>query len=337
MKSSMAGRVSSVPPDLLALLDEHLAPALTDGTIRSEVSEATLVGIARELLGRPGKQFRARLVELAFELAGGEVGELCPVIPQLVEIVHAGSLIVDDIQDDSPERRGGPALHRLYGVPLAINTGNWLYFAAYHLIDRTGLTEGAALEIYRRLTRTMFRSHQGQALDLAIDVTAMRQRDVLELAEAAAALKAGELMSFAAALGGLAAGAILPTVESLARFGAALGVGLQHLDDAGGLRGRRDKGREDLAGHRLTWPWACLAGELDTVGFTRLQHKLRDARDGDLDELIDELAGLLGEDAHHRAHVRLDGARVMLTEQFAGHPALSAVDAELARLERAYA
>jgi len=259
------------------------------------------------------------------------------VIPQLVEVVHAGSLIVDDIQDDSLERRGGPALHRLYGVPLAINTGNWLYFAAFHLIDRAALGDGAALEIYRRLTRTMFRSHQGQALDLAIDVTALRQRDVLELTDAAAALKAGELMSFAAALGGLAAGAVIPRVESLARFGAALGVGLQHLDDAGGLRGRRDKGREDLAGHRLTWPWACLAGKLDTVGFTTLQRKLRDARDGDLDPFIDELAGLLGDDAYDRACIRLDGARGMLTEQFAGHPALSSVDAELARLEHAYA
>jgi geranylgeranyl pyrophosphate synthase len=329
----------AAPPVVLAVLDELLAPAVAaacpESGVDPEIWDRVLVGLARDLLARPGKQLRARVVELASELAGSAAGPP-PVIPQLVELVHAGSLIVDDIQDDARCRRGGPALHRVSGTALAINTGNWLYFAAYHLIGRAGLPDGAALEIHRRLTRAMFRSHQGQALDLAIDVTELRQREVAVLAAAAAALKTGELMSFAAELGGVAAGASAPVIASLARFGAALGIGLQQLDDLGGLRNprRRDKAREDLAGRRLTWPWAYLAHMLDEVRFAKLQRRLRDAGDGELDALATELAELLGDEAHRGACARLDAARAELAAAFPGHAALARVDAELARLER---
>jgi geranylgeranyl pyrophosphate synthase len=328
-------------PEVVAVLEELVAPAVAAATpepgIDPAIWDRVLVGMARELLARPGKRIRARLVELSFELAGG-AGAPPPALRQLVELVHAGSLIVDDVQDGALRRRGGPALHHVCGTPLAINTGTWLYFAAYHVIDGAGLADGAALEVHRRLTRALLHGHQGQALDLAIDVTELRQREVPELADAAAALKTGALMSFAAELGGIAAGAPPDVRAALAGFGIALGVGLQHLDDLGGLcnGGRRDKGREDLAGRRLTWPWAYLARELDEVRFAKLQRRLRDAR-GTLDALdafAAELAELLGDGARRRACARLGDARARLEAAFPGHAALAKVDAALAALER---
>ncbi len=324
--------------DLLASLDRFLVPlvaaACPEPGVDPEIWERVLIGFVRDLLARPGKQLRARMVELAFELAGGGT-RLPPVIPQLVELVHAGSLIVDDTQDDARCRRGGPALHRVYGTALAINTGTWLYFAAYHLIGSAGLPEAAALEIHRLLTQTMLHSHQGQALDLAIDVTELQQREVAALADTAAALKTGALMRFAAELGGLVARAPAPVVASLARFGVALGIGLQQLDDLGGLRDnrRRDKAREDLLGRRLTWPWAYLAGELDEVRFAQLQRRLRDAGGGELDALTTEIGELVGDEAHRRACAWLARARAALAAAFPGHAALARVDAEFAQLE----
>lgn len=149
MKPSLPLAPWAVPPDprdgfgnrfdLLASLDRLLVPlvaaACPEPGVDPDIWERVLIGFVRDLLARPGKQLRARMVELAFELAGGGA-RLPAVIPQLVELVHAGSLIVDDIQDDSRCRRGGPALHRVSGTALAINTGTWLYFAAYHLIVR---------------------------------------------------------------------------------------------------------------------------------------------------------------------------------------------------------
>ena len=61
-----------------------------------------------------------------------------PPWPRMFEIIHAGSMIVDDIEDDSSERRGAPAVHRLHGLPLALNAGNWMYFAPFRLVERAG-------------------------------------------------------------------------------------------------------------------------------------------------------------------------------------------------------
>ena len=330
---------ASRPLDLVELLDRELTPLVesASASVTPEIWQEALIGLARELLARPGKQFRARLVALGWAL-GGARRPLPTLAGQLVELIHAGSLIVDDIEDDSSRRRGRPSLHRLYGLPLALNTGNWLYFAAYHLLDLLGHGDTESLVLYRRLTETMIRSHQGQALDLALDVTELRQRDIADAVDDAASLKAGALMSFAAELGGMTGGADRDELAVLSEFGRALGVGLQHLDDLGGIRclPRREKGREDLAGRRVTWPWAYLASELDEVRFHGLQTKLRHARAGDLDQIADELADLLGEEAYGSACALLESAFVPLRETFPDHPALAEVRAEISRLEQSY-
>jgi hypothetical protein len=61
----------------------------------------------------------------------------------VVESLHAGSLIVDDIEDDSDLRRDAATLHRIYGVPVALNAGNWLYFWPQVLLSRIPLTDEA--------------------------------------------------------------------------------------------------------------------------------------------------------------------------------------------------
>lgn len=338
-------RPASGERDLLELLETELADAMReaggDGKVAAEVWQRALVAPAREFLGRPGKQFRARLVRLAHALCCGEgdAAQLSPLLPALVELVHAGSLIVDDIEDGARHRRGERTLHRICGTPLAINTGNWLYFAAYHLIGRAGLDGAATHELYTRLTRTMLRSHQGQALDLGADVTATPQRELAAMIDTAAALKSGELMRFAAELGAIAAHAPAPAVDALSRFGASLGIGLQRLDDLDGIRDprRRDKAREDLAGRRPTWVWACLAGALDEPRFAALQRVAAGAvhaRPEALDAFAAELAELLGDGARVRACRELAVALDRLATTFPGHPALREVEAELARLER---
>ena len=56
---------------------------------------------------RPGKEFRGRLTEIAWALAGGR-GPAPVELGAAVEALHLGSLIVDDIEDGSARRRGGP-------------------------------------------------------------------------------------------------------------------------------------------------------------------------------------------------------------------------------------
>ncbi len=61
--------------------------------------------------------------------------------------LHLGSLIVDDIEDGSPIRRGGPALHLQIGTPLALNAGNWLYFLPGLLVSRLELPQTRELSL----------------------------------------------------------------------------------------------------------------------------------------------------------------------------------------------
>jgi geranylgeranyl pyrophosphate synthase len=224
-----------------------------------------------ELLHRPGKGFRQRLTDTAYRLAGGE-GAPPALLGAMLEVIHAGSMIVDDIEDDSDGRRGGPAVHRLHGLPLALNAGNWMYFAPLDLIGELGLPPWAELHLRRRATRTLLDCHYGQALDLAARPDQLEQQQVGNVARTISTLKTGRLLGLCAEAGAILAGAGHATQVALHRFGEALGVGLQMLDDLGNLTGKAapDRRHEDLRQGRVTWAWAWAASRLDQPAFAEL-------------------------------------------------------------------
>ena len=102
---------------------------------------------------------------LCCELAGGEAEEALPLAP-VVEFPHNGSLIVDDIEDSSDLRRGEPAVHKIYGEDMSINTGNLLYFLPTFLIDESDFSDELKLRLYRYYTVNLRRLHFGQGLDI---------------------------------------------------------------------------------------------------------------------------------------------------------------------------
>lgn len=247
-----------------------------------ELWRRALLDPAREFLRRPGKELRGKLTALCFRGAGGR-GVMARELPWVVELIHAGSLIVDDVQDDSAQRRGAPALHRMIGVPLAINTGNWLYFFALSLLEDLPLPAGARAALTREAIAALMSCHHGQSLDLSIDVRHLEPRHLPQTVATTTRYKTGALMGLAARLGAVAAGAAPERAEAIAHFGEELGVGLQMLDDLGSIaaRARRDKGLEDLRGGRPTWPWAWLCAALDELAVARLQQRLRAAHSDD--------------------------------------------------------
>jgi geranylgeranyl pyrophosphate synthase len=330
---------SSLPGPLVALLDEALADG--DGGLPPHLWERALLGPAREFLRRPGKRFRARLVEACWMLAGGAADAMPAELPLIVELLHAGSLIVDDIEDGSHVRRGAAALHELYGTALALNTGNWMYFWPLALIDRLRLDAQATAELHRRARTTLLRCHQGQALDLALKVTELEQGEVPRVVKATTQLKTGALMELAAALGGIAAGGSDAAVEAMTRFGRELGKGLQMLDDLGGITcaARRDKGAEDLRLGRPTWPWAWAARATSQATFAELQRRARGLGDADgwvVDALGQDLAALIGELGRARVQSSLSLALAVLRDALGASPVLEAIEDEIQRLEQSY-
>ncbi|MBT8494323.1 MAG: polyprenyl synthetase family protein [Deltaproteobacteria bacterium] len=311
----------------------------TELGVPTELWEKALLGPAREFLSRPGKEFRARLVHSAWSLAGGEGDQMPAQLPLLVEIIHAGSLIIDDIQDQSESRRGAETLHKLYGTAVAINTGNWLYYWPFVLIGRLGLEPTVQLDLYQQASLTMLRCHQGQALDLSARVFELGARDLPGVVAATTRLKTGSLMEFAARLGASAAGGDRKTTALLSKFGRELGCALQMLDDVGGLmaKSRRAKGNEDLRLARPTWPWSWLAEDADEVTFAKLHGDARAVFDGSDPELVAApLRELLGQSGPAKVKHHLQRALAGLEEEFPGAPALTSIHREVSRLERSY-
>jgi geranylgeranyl pyrophosphate synthase len=292
-----------------------------------------------DFLSRPGKEFRARLVDLCWKLCTGH-RRVPGKLDSIVEIVHAGSLIVDDIEDGSPLRRGRPALHIDYGVPTALNAGNWLYFWAYALIEQLDLGPHVELALYRRLSQTMARCHEGQALDLTVRMGQLSQRHVARVVEATTRSKTGALMGLSAAIPAVASGASHQASSQFQRFGEGLGVGLQMLDDLGGLTSERrcHKGHEDLLHGRPTWPWAWLAGELTEIDYLRLQQKAREveARDLHPEALAEQLRKALGPQAKHRVFNHIVQTLRLLPRDLPGGHHMRELQDELARLMRSY-
>ena len=269
----------SAPRSPLHLLDaskEELFPisdhpSVTRG-VREGLWEDVLLAPVNDILSRPSKAFRARLVEAGARLVRGE-GHVPEAALALVEILHAGSLIIDDIEDNSKIRRGKKAVHKAHGVPRSINAGNWMYFAAFAQIGALGLTPAAELEVYREATRTLLDCHRGQALDLGVRLGEVTRTEVPQVVAETSLLKTGALMGFSLALGARVAGGSDAQVGTAARIGRELGLALQQLDDLGNLSAKSEASKryEDLREGRLTWPWAWAAESLDALEFGQLE------------------------------------------------------------------
>jgi geranylgeranyl pyrophosphate synthase len=332
-----AAVIATAPGALGDLLDAELREM--GNALPAQVWERVLLGPAREVLSRPGKQFRANLVDAAWRLAGGAAGGPPLALTAAIEILHAGSLVIDDIEDDAELRRGGPALHRSHGVPLALNTGNWMYFFAFSLIDRAPLAEPIRIELHRAMLRGVLDCHRGQALDVGHDVTGVARGELRAVVSATTALKAGALTRLATELGVIAAGGGADRRSAICQFGEALGIGLQMLDDLGAVTAcwRLDKSREDLWQLRPTWAWVWTAEAADDASWARVTRWAQQV--ARLREDPEPLARLLGSYAVRRGgdEVRGQLAAARRAIQGLAEPrTLAVIDAELARLEASY-
>ncbi|MDR0598452.1 MAG: polyprenyl synthetase family protein [Treponema sp.] len=195
-----------------------------------------------DLVSRGGKRWRPLLTILICENLGG--GDAALALVPLVELPHNASLIHDDIEDNSEERRGKAAAHILYGTDTAINSGCFLYFLPLDCIEAWDAPPELRNRVYRLWGEYMRRLHLGQAMDIAWH-RAEQSAPLPRLSEydLMCRLKTGCLARFAAILGvyaAAAAGAIEPGdidrwADPLGDAAENLGVGFQILDDVKNL------------------------------------------------------------------------------------------------------
>ena len=232
-----------------------------------QILQRALLDPIEELTSIRGKRIRGQLVAFSYRLLCGGLPDSvlaekrCRLAAEAVEFIHAGSLIVDDIEDGSPVRRGRPALHLRYGMPIALNAGNWLYFWPFDLFKEIGVPKDRLLHIYESCHRTLLRAHLGQAIDLGAKIDALAQEDVVDVCVNSIRLKTGALMGFAALLGAVISASSGRVLSILDDFGRDLGVALQMYDDLGNAIGKCEPSKryEDLTLSRPSWVWACAA------------------------------------------------------------------------------
>lgn len=220
-----------------------------------------------------GKRFRSRMVELSGRLILAyrqrtlteDAAARLNLAGQAIEDIHLGSLVIDDIQDGSLVRRGQPSLHKQVGIPLALNAGNWLYFSALKNLMQIPWSSVCECEAVDLAIESMLQAHEGQAIDLGVDITLVPDELVASAVAASSNRKTGALMAAAFGLGFLAAN---PDGEfenglyqDFQKFGRKWGVALQMFDDLGAfqqsLLGRElpEKLFEDFRNRRPCFFW----------------------------------------------------------------------------------
>ena len=120
-----------------------------------------------DLLDRGGKRWRAVLF-LVFVEAFDEDPEAYLPYACIPEILHNGTIIVDDVEDEASMRRGDDALHHIYGQDVALNAGNAMYFLPLKLLmENPGdLPPERRLAAYEMLMYELNRTHLGQGMDI---------------------------------------------------------------------------------------------------------------------------------------------------------------------------
>lgn len=226
---------------------------------------------SNDLLSRQGKKIRSEIIQLSYT-AGGGVGNAPQALTDFIELLHAGSLVIDDIQDNATSRRGEQALHVRYGIPIAINTANWMYFEAFEKLNQIPLTANKNLVLLRQTLAVVKRCHEGQALDLSLRFDQLDQQIALSIVEEISMWKTGALTGLAAWLGAFVAGCDPIMCQRIESFGRELGVGLQMQNDFVELQKTAycKSESQDLENFRVTWPWAWLSISLSTDEYQQM-------------------------------------------------------------------
>jgi geranylgeranyl diphosphate synthase type I len=203
-------------------------------------------------VGAGGKALRPALAVLSAKAAGGRVQQCLPAAAA-VELVHAFSLIHDDIMDGDRMRRHRPAAWTVFGRSAAILAGDaLLVLAGELLLERE---TGGCARAARGLAEGTLQLIAGQASDLEFEQRAEVSLDECRLMSTQ---KTGALLACACSIGAMTAEAPSALVATLAAFGAEVGLAFQLADDLLGIWGSPETTGKpvlsDLRGRKKTLP-----------------------------------------------------------------------------------
>lgn len=179
--------------------------------------------VARHIFDAGGKRLRPLLTVLMARLLGHEAKSIQDLAITL-EMLHAATLLHDDVLDNAVSRRGKPAAHTLFDVSSVILAGDALLAGANALVANYGDT---------RLTRCFSEATSRTAAGEILEIAAQRRVDSSSVDyEDMVRGKTAWLIRAACEMGALAAGANDAAVAAAAAYGENLGMAFQMVDDA---------------------------------------------------------------------------------------------------------
>ncbi|MBN2159316.1 MAG: polyprenyl synthetase family protein [Spirochaetes bacterium] len=250
---------------ILAPLDGHLRSVDAEIKKRLHTGIPIIDSSALHLFTGGGKRIRASLVILTSGLGGSVPNGIIP-LAAAVEIVHASSLIHDDIIDQSLLRRGDVTVPRKWGNKVAVLAGDYLYSVA---LD-TAIQDGD-LKIFPLMVIGTKDMVMGELCQIQYsDIGSVRREHYLQIIE----LKTARFMGSCAKLGATKGGAGPDECERLYRFGLNWGFAFQIIDDTLDIMQDSDQTGKDVGSDfkdgKVTLPFIYLIeqgapGDLDLL------------------------------------------------------------------------
>lgn len=196
----------------------------------STISPVELFDSSSHLFKSGGKKLRPSLTVLSCDAVGGDLEQSFKTAGA-IELIHTFSLIHDDIMDQDDIRRGNPAVHTLWGEPMAILAGDTLFSKAFETVLQTPIDEGS----YKKLSDTLavvadacIKICEGQAWDMGFEgnfeVTEDQYMDMIYK-------KTGALIAAATKCGAIIGGANDDVINVMEEYGKLIGLAFQIQDD----------------------------------------------------------------------------------------------------------
>jgi octaprenyl-diphosphate synthase len=230
-----------------------------------EADFGLITEVNSHLFQMQGKMFRPTLLLLAEDATGGR-DPRATLLGAVVELIHLATLVHDDSVDHSVLRRGMPTINSLFSHQVSVIMGDYLYSRA--VIELVRLDDLEPLRVLSRVTNEMTVGEMRQLLAHDPLGFSEEQYDLLIRA------KTASLVSGACEIGALRAAPA--ERETLRRFGEALGMAFQIVDDL--LDYTEDASvtgkpfGSDLREHKVTLP---LIAALPRMGATERRAVLR--------------------------------------------------------------
>lgn len=210
-----ARELSDLVRDDLRLVEREIG-------LESVASVEAATTIAQYLHSSGGKRLRPSLLLLCAKLVG-RAGHSAIRLSAVVEILHAATLVHDDVIDMAQTRRGRPSANVQFGNHTCVLAGDWLYMQAFQIALRE--RNFHLLDLLIGLTQLMV---EGELIQLErIGKVAITEADCMELVDR----KTAGLFSVCAKLGAVVAGASSDIEERLGEYAWNLGMAFQLVDD----------------------------------------------------------------------------------------------------------